>query len=305
MMFYCSEVDVSRSFCLAIYLSLSAMGIAQSVPNTPVGAAAPITLEAAINLAKANAPQFRAAVADAGIAREDRVQSRAALLPGVNFETGAVYTQPNGTPEGRYISSNGVHEYISQGVVHEGLSFAALADYQRARASEALARAKLEVARRGLVATVTQDFYTVLSARRKRSAAEAANSEAQNFLNLSQQLEHGGEVAHSDTIKAQLQADDRARDLQEAILAERRASLDLAVLIFPKFTRDYQLEDDLEQSRDLPELPQIQELAAKNNPELTAASAAYTASQKEVSSAFAGHLPSLSVNYLYGIDAPT
>lgn len=296
---------MSRITPFAILFFASVLGMAQSTPAPNIKTSPPINLETAIKLARSNAPQLRAALAEAGIAREDRVQARAALLPGVSYSTGMIYTEPNGTPEGSFISANTVHEYISQGVVHEGLSYAGVADYQRARAAEAVGRAKLEIAQRGLIATVTQDFYAVLASRRKRTSAEAANGEAQNFLKLSQQLEHGGEVAHSDTIKARLQANDRARDLQEAVLAERKATLDLAVLIFPNFTRDYELQDDLEQVPDLPDAAHLQELASKHNPEIAAATAAYAASQKEVTSAVAGHLPSLSFNYLYGIDAPT
>lgn len=254
-------------------------------------------------MAKANAPQFRSAVTDAGLAREDRVQARAAMLPNASFVTGAIYTEPNHTDTGVYIAANTVHEYISQGVVHEGLSFASFADYRRARAAEALAAAKAEVARRGLVSTVVQDYYGAIVARRKQQNAQAASDEAQHFLELSQKLERGGEVAHSDVIRAQLQANDRKRDFQEAVLAELKARLDLAVLVFPNLKQDYTLVDDLQQAPDLPEYSRTEDLAAKNNPELTAAIQAVKASEHDVSSALAGHLPSLSVDYSYGIDA--
>jgi outer membrane protein TolC len=104
-------------------------------------------------------------------------------------------------------------------------------------------------------------------------------------------------------IKAQLQSNDREREREEAQLAEERARLELAVLIFPTFTPDYSLADDLQQAPVLPELTHIQDLAARNNPELTAAIASMRASQQEVASALGGHLPSFSMNYFYGIDA--
>src|SRR6185437_10773544 len=108
-----------------------------------------LTLDDAIRLAKSNAPQFRSALVEAGIARESQAQARAALLPGVSYTTGAIYTQPNGTDTGVFVSANGPHEYIGYGVVHESLSFAAVADYQRAQAQAALARANAEIAARG------------------------------------------------------------------------------------------------------------------------------------------------------------
>ena len=276
-------------------------GIANSAGNTAPTA---LTLDEAIRLAKVNAPQFRAALTESGIAREDRVQARAAMLPDVSFTTGTIYTEPNGTSTGVFVGANSIHEYVGQGVVHEGFSFTSIADYRRAGLLASVARAKAEIAMRGLVSTVVQDFYGAIVAKRKLGNAQLASEEARRFLSLSQQLEHGGEVAHSDVIKAQLQANDRERDVQEARLAEQKARLDLAVLVFPNFMRDYELVDDLKQLPDLPERAQVQELASHNNPELTAAIAGMQASQQEVAAAVGGHLPSLSLNYFYGIDAP-
>jgi outer membrane protein TolC len=304
-----TEVAVIRAaLCLLLLFgpnmwSQTAEVTARSEPGVSDTAAAKLTLDQAILLAKKNAPQFRAALTEAGLAREDRVQARAALLPGVSYTTGAIYTQANGTPTGVFIAANAVNEYISQGVAHEALSFTSVADFRRARFMESLSRARAEIAVRGITTTVVRDFYGVIAGERKYQNAQLAADEGRRFLGLSQQLEQGGEVAHSDVIKAQLQSNDRERDLQEARLAAEKARLDLAVLIFPNFTRDYQLVDDLQQSPPLPEFAHVQVLAATNNPELKAASAAMHASQQEVASAIGGHLPSLSFNYFYGIDA--
>jgi outer membrane protein len=271
-----------------------------AAPSSPIPR---LTLDDAIRLAKLNAPEFRVALANAGIAREDQVQARAALLPSLAYTTGAIYTTPNGTDTGAYVAANGPHEYLSQGVVHESLSLTTVADYRRARAMEALARAKAEIARRGLVSTVVTDFYSVVVQERKYENAQAAAAQAQRFVKLSQQLENGGEVAHSDVIKAQLQANDRERDVQDAKLAAEQAKLGLAVLIFSDFTPDYEVVTNLAEAPVLPEFPHIQELAAQNNPDLAAATAAVQASQHEVSAAVGGHLPSISFDYFYGIDA--
>lgn len=277
--------------------------VAAKQATSPPGSIPRLTLQDAIRLAKHNAPDFRVALADAGIAHESSVQSRAALLPSLSYTTGAIYTQPNGTATGVFVGANGPHEYLSQGVVHEALSFASVADYRRARAQEAFARARAEIAARGLVTTVTKDFYDVIVAQQKFENAQAAAAEAQRFVKLSQQLENGGEVAHSDVVKAQLQANDRERDVQDLRLAAEQAKLGLAVLIFPTFTSDYQVVNDLAQLPPLPELTHIQDLAAHNNPEIAAANAAMEASQHAVSAAIAGHLPSISFDYFYGIDA--
>jgi outer membrane protein TolC len=287
--------------CMQVWAQTNVI-VAQG-PTPAPGQSLTITLADAIQRAKANAPQFHAALTEAGLAREDRVQARAALLPDVSYFTGAIYTEPNGTTSGRFISANAVHEYISQGAVHEGIGLSSIADYRRARAVEALANAKAEIATRGLVVTVVQSFYGAIAAKRKITNAQQAADEAQHFLKISEQLEGGGEVAHSDVVKAQLEANDRNRDLQESSLSEEKARLALAVLIFPNFTRDYQVVDDLSVAPSLPELHRVQDLAANNNPELKAAVAAMRASEQEVIATIGGHLPSLSINYFYGIDA--
>ena len=293
-------------FITALILLSEALGqsnVTATQAPSPSNAIPRLTLEDAIRLAKNNAPDFRAALAEAGIAHQGSVQTRAALLPSLSYTTGVIYTQPNGTATGVFVGANGPHEYLSQGVAHEALSFAAVADYRRARAQEALARAKAEIAARGLVTTVTKDFYNVIVAQQKFENAQAAAVEAQKFVTLSQQLENGGEVAHSDVVKAQLQANDRERDVQDLQLAAEQAKLGLAVLIFPNFTSEYQVVNDLAQVPPLPELSHIQNLAAHNNPEIAAANATMQASQHEVSAAVGGHLPSISFDYFYGIDA--
>jgi len=262
-----------------------------------------LTLDDAIKLARTNAVQFSAAITDAKIAHEDRVQARAALLPNVSYSTGAIYTQPNEQPTGVFIAANAIHEYISQGVVKEVLSVANVTDYRRAQAAEALAKAKADVAIRGLLVTVIQNYYGVIVSQRKAANAQQAAAEAQRFLALTQKLEAGGEVAHSDVIKAQLQANDRQRDLQENTLAAEKARYALAVLIFPRLTTDYELVDDLRFAPPLPSIGEVQQLAARNNPQLKAALASVQVAQNEVGVALAGHLPSLTVNYFYGIDA--
>src|ERR1700704_5159617 len=62
----------------------------------PQPAPAPLllTLQDALNRAKANDPQFRAALTDLGVAHQDTVQSRAQLLPNVNYNMQYLYTQP-------------------------------------------------------------------------------------------------------------------------------------------------------------------------------------------------------------------
>ena len=202
------------------------------------------------------------------------------LLPSVDYVTGAIYTEPTNGSSPRFIAANGVREYISQGAVHQSIGFSSFADYRRAHAAEALVNAQAEIATRGLVVTVVQSYYGAIVGQRKTANAQQAADEAQRFLDLSEQLEKGGEVAHADVIKAQLQANDSIRALQESQLAAEKARLGLAVLLFPVFTQDFDLVDDLRFTTPLPQVAEVQALAARNNPELKAAlAAAQVASQ--------------------------
>jgi outer membrane protein TolC len=275
----------------------------QSQVPGPAGAPTVLTLADALQRAKENSPQFQAAVMEMGLAREDRYQARASLLPGVSYNNSFIYTQGNGTQTGRYVGANGVHEYISQGVAQEVIGVGQVLDYQRSTAAHALAKARKEVAARGLVVTVVQSYYGLLAAQTRSSNAERVHSEGQHFLELSRKLEEGGEVAHSDTIKAQIQANDYKRAWDEAKLAEQNAKLALGVLLFPNFNQDFTLTNDLGSLPALPPVNELQQMAAKNNPELQAPFAALAVATKQVGVAKAGYLPSLSLDMAYGIDA--
>ena len=274
-----------------------------------------ITFQDALQRARQNSPDYRSAITDLGLAREDRVQARAGLLPDVNYNTSFIYTQGVGAvpvscqsstlgcPTSRFIANNGVHEYISQGGVHEALSLTNIADYRRSSAALAQARAKAEIATRGLVVTVTQAYYGLVVAQRKYANAQRAAAESARFLDISQKLENGGEVAHADVLKAQIQNQQQQRDLQEAQIAMERSRLDLAVILFPDFNQNFTVVDDLQAPEPLPTFPEVESAGKNNNPDLRAAFAAYHMASHEVTAAWGALLPALSVDYFYGIDA--
>jgi outer membrane protein TolC len=272
---------------------------------TATGTTAPITitLQDALARARANEPQYRAALTNYGVARQNTVQGRAALLPNVKYNAQFLYTEGNGTTTGRFVGANGVHEYVSQGNVHQEFSLQNAAEYRLVRAQEALAKANAEIATRGLVVTVTQAYYGFVVAQRKYSTAQRAEAEAEHFSDITQKLEHGGEVAHSDTIKAQLQLQQQQRALQEAQLEMDRSRMELAVIIFPNFNENFSAVDDLENIQPLPAFQEAEAQAGNQNPQLAAALAAMRAANQEVAVAWNSFLPSLGLDYFYGIDA--
>lgn len=310
---------IGQWFAACFFVLVLPMGatrlFAQGASVTPSqGAPVTITLQDAIQRARMNDPQYRSAVTDLGLAHEDRVQARAGLLPDVNYNSSFIYTQGGaqaancltstlGCPTSRYIANNGVHEYISQANVHEALSLTNVADYRRSSAALAQARAKAEIAQRGLVVAVTQAYYGLVVAQRKYATAQRAQNEAARFLDISQKLEKGGEVAHADVIKARIQAQQADRSLREAQIDMERSRLDLSVLLFPDFNQDFTVVDDLQTPEPLPTFAEVETAGKKNNPDLRVALAAYQVAQHEVTAAWGGLLPALTVDYFYGIDA--
>ena len=279
----------------------------QSASNSPAAPTAGplcLTLQDALQRARKFNPQFQAIVTDAAIAREDSKQSLAGLLPSVNYNNQFIYTQPGGLIGVRFIANNAVHEYISQGDVHEIIGVAEIADFRRVSAASAVAKAKAEIASRGLTVTIVQLYYTLAAAQAKERAAKETADQGEAFLKLTNSLEGGGEVAHSDAIKAELQAEDRRRQLQEAQLAVLNARLDLAVVLFPNLNTSFDLADDLHAAIPLPRLEEVQQEAARGNPDIRIALETFRESGYDVASARAGYLPSLGFDYFYGIDAP-
>jgi outer membrane protein TolC len=274
-----------------------------SVPAPNPGATQRITLQDAIALARKNDPTYHSAVAEAGIAREDRVQARDALLPGVNFTTSALYTEPNNVGAVKFIANNAPHEYVSQGNVHQEFDLGAWVSYRRVAALAAAAKARAEIASRGLVVTVVEKYFAIEAAQLKLETARKASDEGDKFLQLTQELERGGEAAHSDVIKADLQAHDRHRQLQEAQLALLNARLDLAVLLFPDFNDNFELADDLHANVPLPPRDEFEAQAAHENPDVRAALSAMQAAGHDVTAKRAGYLPTIGLDYWYGIDA--
>ena len=142
-----------------------------------------------------------------------------------------------------------------------------------------------------------------MTAQRKFADEQRAATQARAFFDTTQKLENGGEVAHSDVIKAQLQMEQVERDLRASELAMNRTRIELAILVFPDFNENFAVIDDLQTPESLPSFAEIQTAAANKNPELRAAVANLQAAKQGVATAWNGILPSLSLDYFYGIDA--
>src|SRR5437867_6151247 len=243
-------------------------------PQGPAAPPAVITLQDALDRAKQVDAQYQLAIADAAVAREDRIQSRLAMFPTASHTNQYLGTQGNGrAPSGRFVTNDGVHVYRSWGIVHQDINPNTFykSSYRRAQAAEALAAAKVEIAQRGLAVTVTRNYYAFVTAQRKYATGQQSLQQAQRFLDISQQQENLGQAAHSDVVKAQIQYEQQSQNFQEATLAMENGRLNLTVLLFPDFNENFTVVDDLDAPRALPPFPEIETMAGRQNPELRVA----------------------------------
>lgn len=280
---------------------------AQTVqPTAPVDTSPlpPITLDDALARAAKYGTQVQSASLAVALATEDRKVARAGTLPSLNAFNQFIYTQGNGTPSGVFVANDGVHIYNEQAVVHqELLSAFRRGEINVAAAAEAVARAKVEVARRGLSLTVVQDYYAILAAQRKLVNAQTSVTEAEQFLDITRKQESGGEVAHADVVKAQITLQQRQRDLQDFQLALEKAKISLGVLMFPDLRSDFTVFDDVQEPVLLPPFPEAQAKAVASSPDLQAAQAGVRQAGYEVNVAKYAYLPSFGLDFFYGIDA--
>jgi outer membrane protein TolC len=278
----------------------------ESSGNAQAGAPQPITLQDALQRAQKIYSQYLATLTDAEIAREDALQARNAMLPSFSYQQQYLGTQGNGkTPSGRFVTNDGVHVYRLWGVMHQDMpaGFFTRAAFKRAQASLALAQAKQEIARRGLVVTVTRSFYTLLAAQRRYASAQQSADQAEQFLDNARKLERGGEAAHADVVKAQLQSDQQKIALREAELAMNNAHLALAVMLSPTFDENFTAVDDMDHLPVLPTMPELRTMAARENPDIRAAVQTLAQANADVSIARAGFFPTFSLDAVYGIEA--
>ena len=303
-------------------LSVLLAGHPLPAQTAAVATTAPLSIDDVIRRAEANEPAFAAAAAESRATALERKDARAGLLPSATFHNQFLFTESNhtrttlGTAGGQFvqqgdvqqslpvfIANNSVHEYYSQGVVNETVGLAQVGAVRLADANAALAAAQLEIARRGLIATVVNLYYGVNAASQKVAIAQRALDEANHFVDITQKRETAREAAHADVLKAQIQQQQRDREFADAGLAANKAHLELGVLLNPDPSAGYTLAASGVPSP-LPDKAGIEAAARANNPDLRGALATLAAGRAQTLSAQAALLPDLALNFTYGIDAP-
>jgi len=267
---------------------------------------APLTIDlvSALQRGREWSPQFLASALAASSAKEDRLQVKAQFFPTVQQFNGYLYTQGNGTGTGVFFANNGVHIYDEQMQVHaEPLPITRRAQYRMLQAAEAAAKARQDVARRGLASTVIMNYYGVISAQRHRANAVRALTEARQFEDLSQKQERGGEVAHADVVKAELQRHQRETQLNEAEINVDKAKLALAVLIFQDLLQPFEIVDDLKPDAPAPAPEEGRQASFAANPDLQVAESMLRQSTAGIAVARGDYYPSFMIDYSFGINS--
>ncbi len=275
-------------------------------PAEQTGAPQTITFSDALQRAQKYNAEFLSAQSDQRSAREDRVQARNARLPQFSAHSEYIGTQGNGiTPNGRYVTNDGVHVYREWAVMRQDISANSIlgTDYKKSQAAEAIATAKAEIARRGLTVTVTKAYYGLVVAQRKYATQQQALEQARRFLQITQDEERVGQAAHSDVVKAQIQYNQQETGFSEANLGMESARLDLAVLISPVLDENFTAVDDLDQPRPLPAFGEAQEMAGKMNPDIRVATETLRSTKLEVTASKTAFLPVVSFNPVWGLEA--
>ena len=298
-----------------VVLTIAAWASAQSPAQPPLvlvhpeGATGPpavVTLQDALQRARQNDAQFQAVVTDAQVAHEDRVQARAALLPALSNTTQYLGNSPNGVnPNGRFVSLDGVKMYREWGVARQELSANTFlrTPLLRARALEAVAQANLEIALRGLGVTMTRSYYALVVAQRKYASAQQAAQQAARFLEITREQERLGQVARSDTVKADIQYQQLQQAFRESLVAMDAARLTLAVLISPQFDENFTVVDDLSAMPPLLPFAEARSMAYRANPDLRAAEETLRGASANVQLARNAFFPSLIIDGVVGIEA--
>jgi outer membrane protein TolC len=302
------------------------------------GAPITVTLQDALERARKNDAGYRSAVSDAKNAHEDRLQARNALLPSIEGSVQYLGTQGNGgrISDGRFVTNDGIHVYRAWGVFHQDLSPGIFmgTGLKKAKAAEALAKAKAEIARRGLTVTVSKDYYALVVAQRKYAIAQWAVDQAKQLyesLKAGEELpksDHSVEPKSEQSEKNPAKSDQQAAAKEEtkapnpgdvlraevayrkfrgafdeARLAIEDARLDLAVMLFPTLNENFSVVDDFDSVPALPPFSEVQSTAEKENPDLRVAIETMRQSDLDVRAAKTAFFPTLTVDTDYGIEA--
>ena len=203
----------------------------QSAVPQPPGPA--LSLAEAGQRALQQASAYQQALDEERIAALDVTQARAALLPKVRNLSTVTYNKPltAHATDPSFIAANAAREYQSVIGAEGSLDFGLRAAVRRSRELLAAAHAGTEIARRELLRSVRETYFSLALATAKRRSAEESLKAAEEFERVTTLQHQYGEVPDVDVIRARLQTAQRRDDLEQARVQEATAAAALRIQI--------------------------------------------------------------------------
>jgi outer membrane protein TolC len=184
---------------ILVLLALATVAIAQQPQKA-------LTLQDCIRLAESVPNVVTIAEQERRIADRDLIQARAGFLPQSQVQSSFTYNSPNAHDRSQpsFVALNGIREYLLLGQVTQEFDTSGKlrAEYQHARANQAVARAEYEITRRDLRRAVTTAYYRLLLTRHLAAVLRDALQESRAFEQRTKLLFENGEAAQADVIKA-------------------------------------------------------------------------------------------------------
>ena len=277
------------------------------------GQAAATDLVQAYDLARQSDPQFAAAEAQKNATAEGTVQSRAALLPQVSAN--ATYGRSQTSSSGNQVFNGealGVSSSYSESSRRgSGLdvrqSVFDFSNYTRLGAAKARTRqaeADFDAASDSLIVRVADAYFNVLTAIETLASSRAEERSVKRQLDQAEKRLEVGLAPITDVHEARARYDSaRANAILQATALDDAYEA-LAEITGERVSNLKGLSADFRpENADTRSAEDWVELALSNNPTLRARAEALAAAEKDVGTARAGHLPTLSATASYGDNA--
>jgi outer membrane protein TolC len=284
----------------------------------------PLSLRQAAHIALEKNPLRKAALADTKVASAGVQEARASLLPRVTFaETGTrgndpVYVFGSKLRQQRFTTNDFALNQLNRPVPFGDFStrfggswslfdsFASWHGVNRAKEMNSAAAHQLERTDQEILFRVVQSYYGVLLAAKQADVAEQAEKTARAIMDRSQVRYDAGLVVESDLLSAKVRLASREQELIRARnnLALARVQLNIAMGV--PADAAYQPADALaEQNLAVPPLPEIEQQALANRPDLKRIEAQQSAQELSVAIAKSSFGPRLNAFAGWEMDNPT
>jgi outer membrane protein TolC len=269
----------------------------------------PLTLQDCLRLAESVPNLVTVAEQERRIADRDLIQARAGFLPQSQVQNSFTYNSPSARDRSQpsFVALNGIREYLSYGQVTQEFDTSGRlrAEYQRARANQAIAQAEYEITRRDLRRSVATAYYRLLLTRQLAAMLRDALQESRAFEQRTKLLFENGEAAQADVVKASALAASLEQSQMAAEVEARLANQELASFWAKDVTEELVLADTFNE----PPPPPEPDLAAGGvaaylrRPEFNLFNAQRRGFEAEARRARSALFPEFNLVFQYGLDS--